>query len=199
MRTSPILPTLFALSVVGLSLIGLTACNPESQPAGRSEPSGGEPEPLHVPQLESPLGPEDGYVATGERLTLADSVPAIERLDPALRDALEQAAAAAAERGIQFSFTDGWRSERYQQYLVEQAVQEYGSVEEARRWAKSPEESQHVVGLAVDVATADAMDWLVRFGADYGLCQIYANELWHFEYVADADGACPAQLPDSSA
>ncbi len=36
------------------------------------------------------------------------------------------------------------------------------------------------------------MDWLSRFGAQYGACrQTYANEMWHFELVADATGACP--------
>jgi zinc D-Ala-D-Ala carboxypeptidase len=165
------------------------------------------PTVLPVPSMGEPgtstlgeLGPDDGYVAVGDRLTLDDAVPAVQRLDPVLRDALAAAAADAASRGIHFTFTDAWRSEAYQEHLFDQAVQEYGSESEARRWVKPAGESHHVTGMAVDVATADAMDWLNRFGADYGLCQIYANELWHFEYVdgVDGDGQCPEQLADSS-
>jgi len=64
---------------------------------------------------------------------------------------------------------------------------------------KRPDESKHVLGEAVDIATADAMDWLNRFGGEFGLCQIYANEAWHFELAADDTGICPAQLTDGSA
>ena len=31
-----------------------------------------------------------------------------------------------------------------------------------------------------------------------GLCQIYANELWHFELVTDAEGKCPPLLPNAA-
>ena len=37
----------------------------------------------------------------------------------------------------------------------------------------------------MDVAPVDADNWLIRNGAQFGLCQIYANELWHFELAAD--------------
>ena len=30
------------------------------------------------------------------------------------------------------------------------------------------------------------------------LCQIYANELWHFELTTDAAGACPPLLPNAA-
>ena len=59
-------------------------------------------------------------------------------------------------------------------------------------------DSKHVTGEAVDVATADAMDWLNRFGSEYGLCQIYANEAWHFELAADASSVCPPMMSDST-
>ena len=52
-----------------------------------------------------------------------------------------------------------------------------------------------------DVGGFDAMDWLTRFGAGYGLCQTYANEIWHYEFVADAvsSDTCPAKLADANA
>ena len=153
-----------------------------------------------VPALheQTDLGPDDGYVQPGTWLTLDDTVPAIANLDHDLRAALDLAAAAAEERGTELSFTDGWRSERYQQYLFDNAVANYGSEEEARRWVKQPDESNHVLGKAVDVATADAMDFLNRFGAEFGLCQIYSNEAWHFEYVPGVTETCPPQLQDST-
>jgi hypothetical protein len=64
---------------------------------------------------------------------------------------------------------------------------------------KPATESAHVFGRAVDIATADAMDWLTRFGAAFGLCQIYANEAWHYEHVEGVTEQCPPQLLDSSA
>lgn len=146
------------------------------------------------------LGPADGYLAVGESVALGDDVPAMTNLAPDLRDALERAAAAAAiDRDVEFTFTSGWRSARYQQSLFDDAVATYGSEAEARRWVLPPDQSQHVLGNAVDVATADAMDWLNRFGAEFGLCQTYANELWHFELVAGVTETCPEQLLDGSA
>lgn len=145
------------------------------------------------------LGRDDGYIPTGETVALTDDVPAVTRLDPRLLDALDRAAAAAADRDVIFTLTDGWRSERYQQSLFDDAVQKYGSEDEASKWVKRGDESKHVRGEAVDIATADAMDWLSRFGGEYGLCQVYANEAWHFELTADGDGVCPAQLPDGTA
>jgi D-alanyl-D-alanine carboxypeptidase len=153
------------------------------------------PEP---PLSDLGLGEADGYVPVGVWLTLADDVPAITNLDADLRAALEAAAVAAQERGTELSFTDAWRSSAYQQHIFDDAVLKYGSEEEARRWVKPADESEHVVGRAVDIATADAMDFLSRFGAEFGLCQIYANEAWHYEYVPDVTEECPAQLTDST-
>ena len=148
-----------------------------------------------------PLGHNDGYIPEGSTVKLADDVPAITRLDGQLKVALTRAAASAASSSITFTFTDAWRSVRYQQFLFNKAVITYGSATEAVKWAKPGNQSMHVAGKAVDIATADAMDWLTRFGARFGLCQIYANEIWHYEYRADAAaaGTCPPQLADGSA
>ena len=43
-------------------------------------------------------------------------------------------------------------------------------------------------GKAVDVGPVEADNWLIRNGSRFGLCQIYANEIWHFELAADEDG-----------
>jgi hypothetical protein len=48
-----------------------------------------------------------------------------------------------------------------------------------------------VLGQAVDIGGAPADQWLVANGVRFGLCQIYANEVWHFELATDAAGNCP--------
>jgi hypothetical protein len=39
---------------------------------------------------------------------------------------------------------------------------------------------------------------MIRNGARFGLCQIYANEIWHFELAADAQGSCPPLRPNAA-
>ncbi|MFC8681291.1 M15 family metallopeptidase [Microbacterium ureisolvens] len=142
---------------------------------------------------------EDGYRADGEVVTLADEdLPMIARLDPALRDALRQAEAAAVADGVAFQVTSGWRSERYQARLLEDAIEEHGSEQVAREFVATPDLSKHVTGEAVDIAPIDAQDWLIRHGAAYGICQTYANERWHFELATDPGGVCPEMRQDAA-
>ena len=82
--------------------------------------------------------------------------------------------------------------------LFDDAVGKYGSVDIARQFVASPDVSKHVVGQAVDVAPVDADNWLIRNGAQFGLCQIYANEFWHFELAVDQQGNCPLLRPDAA-
>jgi hypothetical protein len=62
----------------------------------------------------------------------------------------------------------------------------------------TPEKSAHVSGHAVDVGPTDAAYWVIQHGSTYGLCQIYANEVWHFELATDPGGTCPTPLADAS-
>nr|RZI36672.1 hypothetical protein BJQ95_00888 [Cryobacterium sp. SO1] len=48
------------------------------------------------------------------------------------------------------------------------------------------------------IGRTDADSWLSQHGADYGLCQIYANEMWHFEFATEPGGDCPEQLPNAA-
>ena len=53
------------------------------------------------------------------------------------------------------------------------------------------------VGDAVDIGPLDATAWLSEHGADYGLCQIYGNEPWHYELRPEAiDHRCPPLYAD---
>ncbi len=125
--------------------------------------------------------------------------PAVTGLDPALRAAVRAAATDAAEDGVRFRVTSGWRSAAYQQHLLDQAVETHGSYDEARRWVSTPELSTHVTGEAVDIGPTDAAYWLVEHGAEHGLCQVYANEIWHHELLTTPGGTCPPMLPDDTA
>jgi len=124
--------------------------------------------------------------------------PAVGNLDPNLLTAVQQAAGAAAATGLTLTVTSGWRSPSFQQQLLDDAVATYGSLAIARQYVQTPEHSQHVLGQAVDVGGAGVDQWLIINGAQFGLCQIYANEIWHFELATSPAGACPPLLPNAA-
>ena len=132
-----------------------------------------------------------------ERRGPRSEIPGVADLDPDLLGALRQAATDAAGDGVELLVDSGRRSPEYQQQLFDEAVAKYGSVEEAARWVATPETSAHVSGDAVDVGPSSATAWLSEHGAEYGLCQIYGNEPWHYELRPEAiDQGCPPMYPD---
>lgn len=140
------------------------------------------------------------------RLTSADGTtspfdledPGIANLDPDLLHAVQAAATDASADGVRFWVTSGWRSRAKQESLLADAIQRYGTVDEALRYVSTPDKSAHVTGHAVDIGPAEADRWLSEHGAAYGLCQSFANEIWHFELATEPGGTCPAPIPDSS-
>jgi D-alanyl-D-alanine carboxypeptidase len=142
----------------------------------------------------------DGYIPEGLSISPFDnSNSAIANLDPNLRNAMQQAAKAAYSERISFQVNSGWRSATYQQQLLDRAISTYGNEQTARRYVSTPEKSAHVKGKAVDIGPAAADNWLAQHGYQYGLCQTYANEIWHFELSTKPGGACPAMIADASA
>jgi zinc D-Ala-D-Ala carboxypeptidase len=140
--------------------------------------------PTHVLRREHPGAPGD------------DAIAGVANLDPALLGALRQAATDAADDGIEFFVESGWRSPEYQEQLLREAVSKYGSEAEAARWVATPSTSPHVSGDAVDMPSGAAA-WLSEHGAEYGLCQIYGNEPWHYELRPEAsDHGCPPRYSD---
>ena len=113
-------------------------------------------------------------------------------LDPTLQSALRRATADAADDGVELVVESGRRSRAHQELLLREAIAKYGSEAEAARWVATPDTSPHVSGDAVDIGPAAAVAWLSEHGAAYGLCQIYANEPWHYEL---RDG-CPPMYAD---
>ena len=142
------------------------------------------------------LGEADGAVTDGTTV-FDDEIPGVANLDPALLGALRHAATDAAEDGVEFYVDSGWRSPEYQNRLLREAVSEYGSEKEAARWVATPDTSAHVSGDAVDIEQFDATAWLSEHGAEYGLCQVYGNEPWHYELRPKAIyRGCPPMYAD---
>jgi D-alanyl-D-alanine carboxypeptidase len=142
------------------------------------------------------LGEADGLVP--DRTTVFDDeVPGVANLDPGLLGALRHAATDAAGDGVVLFVDSGWRSSEYQEQLLHEAVSKYGSESDAARWVANPHTSAHVSGEAVDIGPSDATAWLSEHGAEYGLCQIYSNEPWHYELRPEAiDHDCPSMYAD---
>jgi D-alanyl-D-alanine carboxypeptidase len=142
------------------------------------------------------LGGADGEVPDGVTV-FDDEYPAVAKLEPALLSALRNAAKDAAGDGVLFYVNSGWRSPAYQEELLDEAIAKYGSKAEAARWVATPATSRHVLGEAVDIGGPDATSWLSEHGAEYGLCQIYSNEPWHYELRPEAvDHGCPPMYAD---
>ncbi|OAN41159.1 M15 family metallopeptidase [Microbacterium sp. H83] len=144
------------------------------------------------PVTRAALSAADGVITEEGAVSVYDETPAVSNLDPELLAAVRAAAEAARQDDVPMHVNSGWRSAAYQQVLQQEAVEQYGSAEEAARWVATPENSEHVSGDAVDLGPLAAQDWLAQRGAEFGLCQIYANERWHFELrpAAVANG-CP--------
>lgn len=144
-------------------------------------------------------GEADGVIAEGTEVSLTDEqLPAIARLEPALKQAMHHAQTDAAAQGIVFEVTSGWRSAEYQQWLFDDATRLYASEEIARQFVATPDRSSHVTGDAIDIGPVDAQFWLIQYGADYGICQTYANERWHFQLATTPGGACPEMKTDAA-
>jgi zinc D-Ala-D-Ala carboxypeptidase len=164
-------------------------------PASSSSTAGS---PSNVPRSErrGALGEADGAVPNGTTV-FDDEIPGVANLDSDLLGALRHAATDAADDGVEFYVDSGWRSPEYQERLLREAVSKYGSEKKAARWVATPNTSAHVSGDAVDIGPSGATAWLSEHGAEYGLCQIYRNEPWHYELRPKAgDHGCPPMYAD---
>ena len=186
---------LFLVLVFFGGVVALSSC--ASQPtvsAGVTGPTGSS-----MAADGRTLTPADGFSPDGSSFSPFAETPAMGNLKPGLRDAVRSAAVDARSAGVEMVVNTGWRSERYQRKLLDDAIVSYGSETEALRWVSSPTESMHVKGSAVDIGPTDADSWLSQHGSDYGLCQTLANEIWHYELATSPGGACPEQRSDAAA
>lgn len=140
-----------------------------------------------------------GWLPDGVTLSPFDVAnPIVGLLDPALLSAVQDATRKAAAENVDIRINSGWRSRGFQQRLFDDGVRSYGSVDAARQFVASPDTSKHVEGKAVDIAPVEADKWLIANGRQFGLCQIYANEIWHFELATDDQGRCPPLKPNAT-
>lgn len=164
--------------------------------AAHADPDSGGDDTLVGPSATDTFG---GYLPDQTTVTAFDvENPIVGRLDPALLSAVQQATRAAGADGVEVQINSGWRSIGFQQRLFDDGVRMYGSVDAAKQFVASPQTSMHVVGRAVDVGGPGAAAWMSRNGPRFGLCQVYANELWHYELTADANGGCPPMKPNAT-
>ncbi|MET0735525.1 MAG: M15 family metallopeptidase [Microbacterium sp.] len=200
-----------AIAAIGLVVVGIVSAALAHQATSSAASSPTAP-PLAAPSFrELPGGEhaeptaEDGAATQAEGSLPAgvtvfdDQHSGIADLDPELLDALRRATTDAARAGIELIVSSGRRSPEYQDRLFDDAVARYGSEQEAARWVAPADASAHVSGDAVDIGGLDAIAWLSSSGAGYGLCQVYSNESWHYEFRPGAiDGGCPAAYADPS-
>jgi zinc D-Ala-D-Ala carboxypeptidase len=219
------LPVLIAITA---ATVALSACSPAvNEPQPPADPAA-PPVPTIADDPRPPgaallIGPAAQYPGTGradaDTLTIGDaatdtvggllpgdtmlspfevSTPILERLDPALLDAVQRAARRAAADGVEMRITSGWRSRGFQQRLLDDGVRTYGGLDAARKFVATPEVSRHVVGEAIDIGPTTAAEWMIANGRQFGLCQIFANENWHFELATDERGQCPPLRPNAA-
>ncbi|MDO3639210.1 M15 family metallopeptidase [Mycolicibacterium arseniciresistens] len=219
------LPVLIAITA---ATVALSACSPAAtEPQPPTAPAA-PPVPTVADDSRPPgaallIGPAAQYPGTGptdaDTLTIGDaatdtvggllpgdtmlspfevSTPILELLDPALLDAVQQAARRAAADGVEMRITSGWRSRGFQQRLLDDGVRTYGGLDAARQFVATPEVSRHVVGEAIDIGPTTAAEWMIANGRRFGLCQIFANENWHFELATDERGECPPLRPNAA-
>jgi D-alanyl-D-alanine carboxypeptidase len=159
-------------------------------------PTAGSPNHVLRGGHRSALGEAGGAVPDGTTV-FDDEIPGVANLDAELLGAVRRAATDAEGDGVEFFVDSGWRSREYQEQLLREAVSKYGSQEEAARWVATPNTSAHVSGDAVDIGPSGAAAWLSEHGAEYGLCQIYGNEPWHYELRPEAIAhGCPPMYAD---
>ena len=196
--------------LVGLAILGVAIAAFVVGSLGAFAPSSSSSEPGRSAGTQTALDKADGVISDGvvdeadglvpdgAAVSVFDEeLPAVGRLDPDLLDALRRTATDAEADSVGLRVNSGWRSPEYQQQLLQDAVVEHGSQEEAERWVSSVETSAHVSGDAVDIGPPDAAAWLSERGAAHGLCPIYRNEPWHFELRPDAVGdGCPPMYAD---
>lgn len=182
-------PTAVGLVVIAAAIIGLFVHGPASSSATT---------------LGEAIRGDRGDTATEADGVLPDGVtvfdsgyPGVVNLDPDLLQVLREAATDAADDGVEIYVNSGWRSPKYQNQLLREAVVKYGSEAKAARWVATADTSAHVSGHAVDIGSSDADAWLHKHGATYGLCQIYVNESWHYEMRPEAIvHGCPPMYAD---
>jgi len=131
------------------------------------------------------------------------------KVDYRIADALTRMLADARAAGILPRITSSFRTDEDQRAIMQEYIDDYlaqgytqeEAEAEARNWVALPGTSEHQIGLAVDISTADwnkqsayiVWEWLETNCAQYGFILRYTEEWasitgtspepWHFRYV----------------
>lgn len=138
----------------------------------------------------------DGVVP--DRVTVFDDkIPTVANLDPGL---LQGSAGCNGCRGREGQVL---RQQRLAVSGIPESASSQGGLQVRVRRPGRPKGGvprhvfPHVPGDAADLGHSDAMVWLSKPGAKYGLCQIYRNEPWHYGLRPEAiDHGCPRMCAD---
>ncbi len=147
-------------------------------------------------------------IPAGYEIQLAE-VEKGHKVDYRIADALTQMLADARADGILPRITSSFRTDADQQAIMQEYIDDYlaqgytqeEAEAEARNWVALPGTSEHQIGLAVDISTADwnkqsayvVWEWLEANCTRYGFILRYTEEWasmtgtspepWHFRYV----------------
>lgn len=140
-------------------------------------------------------------------------------VDPLLNVYFQLMQNKAKEEGVELNIVSGCRTIAAQQKLWNESVEaakkagksQKAAEDEARRkvarWEDDNSISRHLLGRAIDVGPESSYKWLeknLRPGElnPFGICRIYANEVWHLELapnVKPQDGSPLNTFPDGKA
>ena len=142
-------------------------------------------------------GEADSAVPDGTTV-FDDEIPGVANLDSDLLGALRQAATDAADDGVEFVVDSGWRSPEYQEQLLRRGGRR--STAQKRKppagWPP-PTRLRTCRGTRSTSGPPMPRRGCPQHGAEYGLCQIYGNEPWHYELRPEAgDHGCPPMYAD---
>jgi LAS superfamily LD-carboxypeptidase LdcB len=96
---------------------------------------------------------------------------------PAAESYLQMKAAAARNR-VYFKLSSAYRTYEEQAKLEE----ELGTWSPTNPGAAPPGTSAHGWGIAIDISSPGAQQWIRRYGGQYGWYSTVSNEPWHFEW-----------------
>ncbi|WP_235783384.1 D-alanyl-D-alanine carboxypeptidase family protein [Amycolatopsis orientalis] len=181
-----VISVLVALGLAAVAMVTLGATGVTAKPVNGQA----------LAVLEEVPGPETGPTCAVDKRYVDEETYGMR---PDVVDAWKALRAKAKAQNITLCVNDGKRSRAQQQREFDKAVERFGSVEQAKKWALQPETSMHVKGIAVDIQPLNSASWVDKNGGALGWCRRYDNEKWHFEYdPAYTTNGCPPLLPSAT-
>ena len=152
---------------------------------------------------------QDYYIPEDYKVEL-ESFDNGEAVDYRIYEAFQEMFNDAKDDDVYMFVAEGYRTQKEQQELMDEKVEEYQEkflVEflakwQAKRWVAIPGTSEHQLGLAVDInadisksSSQEVYSWLAENAHEYGFIQRYPDdkteitgisyEPWHYRYVGE--------------